>query len=251
MSAPVLVTRPFESAMPLVHALREAGCGADPCRRSPWSPTTRHRLSALRWPGSERPTGSWSRARMGPRWWPASWRDRGRPPQRGSRPSAIQPSGPSWGRGLPVRALAPEARPGALVAAMEAHGPLAGRHVLLARSDAAAHDLPEALVAAGATVRNVVAYRTVVGPASSRRPLVRTLADPSTRVVVFASGSAVRGAFLLAGPRASRLRELHAVTIGPSTSAAARHAGLTVAVEAGRPDVEHLVAAVLQVAARP
>jgi uroporphyrinogen-III synthase len=134
---------------------------------------------------------------------------------------------------------------------MEAHGPLAGRSVLVARSDAAADDIPKALSATGAFVREVVAYQTVEGPASSRRPLRRALVDPSTRVVVFTSGSAVRGAVALAGPARPRLRELRAVTIGPSTSAVARDAGLAVVEEARRPGLEQLVAAVLRAVPRP
>lgn len=251
MSAPVLVTRPVESALPLVRALREAGCGArtvPTVAQVPVDPT-----SALRPALAELGAADWLvvTSAYGAAVVARELKRSGR-----SAATRIAAIGRTTERalverGLPVRALATEARPAALVAAMEAHGPLVGADVLLARSDAAADDVPEALAAAGATVRDIVAYRTVVAPASSRRPLVRALADPSTHIVVFASGSAVRGALVLAGPVAPRLRDLQAVTIGPSTSAAARHAGLRVAAEAARPDLEHLVVAVLQVAPRP
>ena len=144
---------------------------------------------------------------------------------------------------VPVNATAAEARPDALVGAMTADD-MGGRRVVLARSDAAGAELPRALRAAGARVREVVAYRTLVGPGSSRRPLRVALRDPATRSVLFASGSALRGALLLAGSSGSRLAELRIVTIGPATSAVVRDAGLDVAAEAARPDVTSQLAAI-------
>ena len=159
----------------------------------------------------------------GPRGWAtgqAAHADRRHRPDHRASPRRSRPSG----RGHRERA-----HRRALVAAMAARGRLEGRHVLLARSDAAAHDLPDALTAAGASVRSSSTYRTVVGPASSRRPLVRALSDPSTRAVLFASGSAVRGALVLAGPGrgppgGAARRDHRAVDVG-----VAREAGLIVA----------------------
>jgi uroporphyrinogen-III synthase len=172
---------------------------------------------------------------------------------RGRRPR-IAVIGPATGQvlsdhGLSVAATASEPTAQALVAAMAAGGRLDGRHVLLARADAASRDLPDALTAAGAEVRAVATYRTVVGPASSRRPLRQALSDPATRAVLFASGSAVRGALVLAGPVAVRLEELRVVTIGPATTSVAREAGLVVAGEAARPDAAAQVAVLREVLA--
>ena len=66
---------------------------------------------------------------------------------------------------------------------------------------------------------------------------------PEGDLVVLASGSAAR-AYAQAGGGAP------AVTIGPETSRVARSAGLTIALEAQTHDLEGLVAAVAEVAAR-
>ena len=67
---------------------------------------------------------------------------------------------------------------------------------------------------------------------------------PDGDLVVLASGSAAR-AYAEAGGRAP------AVTIGPQTSEVARAAGLRVAAEAARHDVDGLVAAVRDVMDSP
>lgn len=118
---------------------------------------------------------------------------------------------------------------------------LAGRRVLLLRADAAGADLPDALRAAGAIVEEVAVYRTVEAPGSSSAPLRAALRDPALALVVVASGSAVRGLVRLAGPELSaRLAEIPIASIGPTTSASVRAAGLQAAAEAGRPDDDAL-----------
>jgi uroporphyrinogen-III synthase len=123
----------------------------------------------------------------------------------------------------------------------EAIAPVAGRRILLARADAAAADLPDALRAAGAGVEELAVYHTVAGPERSRPGVEAALADPALRLAVFASGSAVVGLLKLGGAAA---RAVPAVTIGPATSEVARREGLTVAAEAARPDVDSLLSAV-------
>ena len=144
-------------------------------------------------------------------------------------------------RGLTVSALPAVSRGASIAEAIAAATPLAGLHVLLARADAAAPDLPRLLRAGGARVDELDVYRTVEGPEASRASLDLALADPDLAAVIFASGSAVRGLRRLA---ARDVRSLPAVTIGPATSDVARQEGFQVAAEAETPSLEGLVAAV-------
>jgi uroporphyrinogen III methyltransferase/synthase len=114
-----------------------------------------------------------------------------------------------------------------------------GKRIALVRASAAASDLPNRLRERGATVEEVVAYRTVEGPAASVEQLRTALSDPDLSAVIFASGSAVRGFVKLGGsPR------LPAITIGPRTTASARDLGFIVIAEADTQDVAGLSKAV-------
>ena len=130
-----------------------------------------------------------------------------------------------------------------------AHGlaeQLAGRSVLLPRSDQARADLPKSLEAAGAHVTDVVAYRTVtagpdgeaaLGQIRSGQVNVVTLASPSAleRLVEqlgFAALAALAGSGKLA-----------LAAIGPVTAGAIRQAGLPVAVVPSKPGADSLVEA--------
>jgi uroporphyrinogen-III synthase len=111
------------------------------------------------------------------------------------------------------------------VAIADGLGALDGRRVLLARADAATPDLRDALLARGATVREVIAYRTVEGPPDSREPLRAAIAA-GIDGITFTSGSTVRGLVaLLDDPAAlATARATVAACIGPVTAAeAARH----------------------------
>ena len=131
-------------------------------------------------------------------------------------------------------------------------GPVDGVRILLARTDAADRDLPDALRAAGAVVEEVVAYRTHEAPVGARGPLLAALADRDTRALVAASGSAIRGAHaLLDDAGRDRLARLPIVSIGPTTSAVVVSLGLTVAAEATTPTLDGLVAAIAVVAPPP
>ncbi|MHB8399226.1 MAG: hydroxymethylbilane synthase [Candidatus Limnocylindrales bacterium] len=112
--------------------------------------------------------------------------------------------------------------------------------VLVVRAERGDPALVESLQARGARVTEVVAYRTIEGPMSSRGPLVAALAD-GLDAVIFASGSAVRGLVAIAGPALlERVRAIPAIVIGPATADVAREEGFVVIGEAARPDVEAL-----------
>jgi uroporphyrinogen III methyltransferase/synthase len=116
------------------------------------------------------------------------------------------------------------------VAIAEGLGDVAGRRVVLARADAATRHLRDALLERGALVEEVVAYRTVEGPATSRDRVRAALTQPLDGVT-FTSGSTVRGLHALLSPaEALRATALPAYCIGPVTAGVARNAGFTVAV---------------------
>ncbi len=108
---------------------------------------------------------------------------------------------------------------------------LAGRRVLLPRSEIGRQELPAALRGQGALVDDVAVYTTNLDPDAWRR-----LGDalPGLDAVTFASGSAV-AAFVAALPAGwQRPADLVVAVIGPATASAASAAGLepdVVAVE--------------------
>lgn len=110
-------------------------------------------------------------------------------------------------------------------------GEVRGRRVMLARADAATPGLRDALLSRGAIVDEVIAYRTIEGPASSRDPL-RAAVARQLAGVTFTSGSTVRGLMRLASTfDRVRLRALSAFCIGPVASDTARRLGFAVAAE--------------------
>lgn len=147
-------------------------------------------------------------------------------------------------RGIRVDAVPGEANGEAIAGAIAAVEDPRGRRVLLARADIAASDLPDRLREMGARVDEIAVYRTVEGPEDQREAARGALADPELGVIVFASGSAVRGLLRLAGEAALKFP---AVTIGPRTAEAAARAGFKVAAVAKRPTIESLVEALQDV----
>jgi uroporphyrinogen-III synthase len=116
------------------------------------------------------------------------------------------------------------------VAIADGLGHVAGRRVVLARADLATDDLARLLLERGAIVEEVVAYRTVEGPAESREPLQRALADELDGIT-FTSGSTVRGLVrLLQTDEQRRAALLPAFCIGPVTADVARRSGFEPAV---------------------
>lgn len=123
-------------------------------------------------------------------------------------------------------------------------GDVGGRRVVLARADAATPELRDALLARGALVEEVIAYRTLEGPASSRDSLRAAIHD-DVDGITFTSSSTVRGLLRLASAvDRSRVRALPAFCIGPITAATARRAGFHVAVVAAEHTAAGLATAI-------
>lgn len=146
-------------------------------------------------------------------------------------------------RGLRVDRIPAEATGAAIAAELTAAG-VAGARVLLPRARAGRPELPVALREAGATVDDVALYETV-----RVAPTVQAVAGVlASDLVVLTAPSAVRSlADALGSERAGGVA---VVTIGPTTSAAARAAGFTVAAESPAQSVDGLVDAVLRAAPR-
>ena len=124
---------------------------------------------------------------------------------------------------------------------------LAGKRVLLPRSDRARPDLPQALTSIGATVVDVVAYRTLpagVGEGATLERIRRAEVD----VIALASPSAFHHLSEELGEE--RMQELSGrialAAIGPVTAKAIRDAGLPVAIEAGESTVPGLIRAIVE-----
>lgn len=108
--------------------------------------------------------------------------------------------------------------------------------VVIAAAAGGRDEVARALSAAGVDVTRICVYRTVPVPATGPK---YDLAAAGVDDILLASPSAVTGLLNRALPApAARI-----FTIGPTTSAAAREAGLTVAAEARQPDLEGIVEA--------
>ncbi|HEY9724072.1 MAG TPA: uroporphyrinogen-III synthase [Oscillatoriaceae cyanobacterium] len=116
-----------------------------------------------------------------------------------------------------------------------------GCRVLLPRGDLAREVLPKALRAAGASVEDVVTYRTV-SAVQDVAAFEAALEAGGVDWVTFASGSAVR-ALSGAMARPELLRCARLASLGPKTSAALRELGVEPACEAEPSTLEGLVAA--------
>ncbi|MEO8334449.1 MAG: uroporphyrinogen-III C-methyltransferase [bacterium] len=154
--------------------------------------------------------------------------------------------GPSTAEALAAHGIIADVVPERFVAegvleALEARKNVRGSRVLYIAAEGARDVLPTGLVNLGCTVDIVRAYRTVhdgSGTDGLRDALERGTVD----AVTFASASAVRGFVDAVG--SDLARRAPAITIGPTTSAAAREAGLTVAAESSEASMPALVRAV-------
>ncbi len=134
---------------------------------------------------------------------------------------------------------------GAAVAeALIATGDLTGNRVLLPRADIAPNDLPDALAARGAEVSNIVAYRTVPDTASCGTVADALEADEIDWLTL-TSSSTVRNLVGTVGADRVRASRARVASIGPTTSATLREAGLEPTVEADPHTVPGLVEAIL------
>lgn len=111
-----------------------------------------------------------------------------------------------------------------------------GTHVVIAVAENAGPTLPEALQAAGATCPRFNVYRTIPVPALETKRALSALAADN---VLLASPSAVTGFVNQVDMDISA----DIFTIGPSTTAAAQAAGLTVEAQAEYPSLEGLMEA--------
>jgi len=159
----------------------------------------------------------------------------------GVRVAAI---GPATAHALRERGVTADFVPAKYVAEEVAAGlgDVHGQRFLLPRADLAREALARLLREAGATVDEIVAYRTVVGEGGSdvRGMLERGEID----AVTFTSSSTVRYFLQRIGPEATRLLdEVVIACIGPITARTARELGLQVDVLAEEYTVEGLVRA--------
>jgi uroporphyrinogen-III synthase len=120
-----------------------------------------------------------------------------------------------------------------LALAQELRGSIAGRTVLLPRSDRGDEQLPKALREMGAQVTDIVAYRTATPDALDPNLLIR-VRRAGVNAIVFASPSAYQNLGDAIG--AERLADISSrvdfATIGSTTARALRDAGARVAIEA-------------------
>ena len=125
--------------------------------------------------------------------------------------------------------------------ARELRGALAGRSVLLPRSDLADGRLPEALREAGARVTGIVAYRTVA-PLSADPALLAAIRERRADAILFSSASAFRNIanFFAEAELIDISNRAAFAAIGPSTAAAMREAGVRVEIEAEESSAEGL-----------
>ncbi len=159
-----------------------------------------------------------------------------------ARVAAIGPATAAALRQRGIRAdLTPEeALSEAVAASLERQG-VAGKRLLLPRADIAPEALAHRLVAQGALVHEVPAYRTVV-PEASRRRAAEVLAEGIDIVTLTSSSTARNLADLLAGDLSLLSRATFAC-IGPVTASTARELGLKVDIVAREHTIPGLVEA--------
>ena len=124
---------------------------------------------------------------------------------------------------------------------------LAGKRVLLPRSERAGRDLPDTLKFAGAEVTEIVAYHTG-GVGAAEPGVIEAMREARVDVVSFFSPSAVENLRSELGAEVlSRLGARAALAaVGPVTAAALRKAGLPVAIEASEATAESMAAAIVK-----
>jgi uroporphyrinogen-III synthase len=115
-----------------------------------------------------------------------------------------------------------------------------GDRALVVRGDLAGPGLAERLRSRGAVVDDVVGYRTLEAPASSRSRLRQAMAEGTFDAVIFTSGSTIRGLRSLAAREALNITAIPAICIGAETADQASRAGFAVVAIASSPDAETL-----------
>jgi uroporphyrinogen III methyltransferase/synthase len=161
--------------------------------------------------------------------------------------ASVAAIGPGTARALAAHGIAADVIPERFVAEALVEAlvevDVEGRKVLVARAAEARDVLPDALKVRGAQVDVVALYETVREAPDEKAVEAAQAAD----YVTFTSSSTVKNLTDALGdrfPAAARI-----VSIGPVTSESIREAGLEVAIEAERHDVDGLLAALLADAA--
>jgi uroporphyrinogen III methyltransferase / synthase len=123
---------------------------------------------------------------------------------------------------------------------------VAGKKVLLPRSNRGDQSLPKALREAGAHLTEVAAYRTVL-PQTIDQCLLARIRAREVDAMIFASPSAFHNfaECLGADELANLSGRIQFAAIGSTTAAAIRSAGVPVAIEAVEPSAESLARAIL------
>ncbi len=113
-------------------------------------------------------------------------------------------------------------------------GSLAGLRALWPRSDRARRELPDALCAAGASLTEVVAYRTLPAEPATAGAFLRLLERGEIDAVTFMSPSSAQGLARALGRDELSVLTRHAVvaSVGPTTSEALRELGAPPGAEA-------------------
>ena len=152
--------------------------------------------------------------------------------------------------GLKPDVIVPEVRVDSISDALMSHGSIDGQHLLIVRPDHLRDTLAQELVSRGATVTDLVAYRTEAASAdsSAAQHLYRMLLDGQIDAVTFTSPTAIRRFAALIGEEqaADLLNTTVVATIGPVTAAAARELGVTAPLVAETYTVDGLMRVLVQ-----
>ena len=124
-------------------------------------------------------------------------------------------------------------------------GEIRGKRLLLLRADLAREDLPQLLTAAGAQVKEIIAYHTRIAT-HLPEDVLHALQQGEVDWITCTSGSTARHLVQLLGEQRALLTGLKFASIGPVTSAAMREQGLQPTVQATPQDVPGLVTAMVQ-----
>ena len=152
-------------------------------------------------------------------------------------------------RGIKADVSVPEVRLDVIVDALSSAGSLDGQRVLIVRPDYLREGLATELARHGATVTDLVAYRTAAASPESAeaQDIYRQLLEGRVDAVTFTSPTAVRRfADLIGGEQAADLLNTTVVAaLGPVTKEAAEQLGITTSIVAKSFTVDALVGALV------
>ncbi len=156
--------------------------------------------------------------------------------------------GPATAGRLRQFGIRPDAQPkkfttADIVESLASRQQLTGRRVLYPRADIAPKDLPEALTAGGATVKEITAYHTVPDNTNAEE-VIELLGKGQIHWVTFTSSSTVKNFFAVVKPEALGAG-VRLASIGPATSATIEQFGFTPAVQAEQHTINGLIEAII------